>query len=307
MGLYTNLATAKVSLRRVLEMLDAPVEVRERPDAPARCRHVRGDVEFDGVTLSFDRGGRCSTAVVHASCRRVAGDRRRRAAAASRRSPTCCCACSTPTPASSGSMATTCATLRLDRHPPPHRGRGAGTVLLHASIAENIRYARPDATDEEVARGGAAAALEPFIRGCPAASPPSSASAARRCRRANGSGWRLRARSWRIRRCWCSTSRRRRSIRCRERQVIAGYEAVMRGRTTIVITHQARAGEPRRQRSGARSGAGGRARRPRGSSNPGRPLRRRCSRWRCCRRPVNAARRPSPAAGGFASPSSTAA
>ena len=35
MGLYANLATARVSLRRVSEILDAPVEVTERPDAVA--------------------------------------------------------------------------------------------------------------------------------------------------------------------------------------------------------------------------------------------------------------------------------
>ena len=37
-------------------------------------------------------------------------------------------------------------------------------MLLHASIAENIRYARPDATDDDVIDGGARAPRStPFI------------------------------------------------------------------------------------------------------------------------------------------------
>jgi len=56
MGMYANLATVRVSLRRVSQILDEPIEVQERAEAiplPA----ARGDIEFDGVTLSFDRGG----------------------------------------------------------------------------------------------------------------------------------------------------------------------------------------------------------------------------------------------------------
>ena len=44
MGLYTSLATAKVSWRRVLELLDAPLDVREPAGAhplPARARRGR--------------------------------------------------------------------------------------------------------------------------------------------------------------------------------------------------------------------------------------------------------------------------
>ena len=37
MGLYANLATARVSLRRVSEILDVPVDVEE-PATPVGCR-----------------------------------------------------------------------------------------------------------------------------------------------------------------------------------------------------------------------------------------------------------------------------
>jgi len=55
MGLYANFATARVSLRRVAEVLDAHVDVGEQSGAqplPAS----RGELSFERVTLSFDRG-----------------------------------------------------------------------------------------------------------------------------------------------------------------------------------------------------------------------------------------------------------
>src|SRR5215831_19062319 len=56
MGMYANLATVRVSLRRVAEVLDEPVEVVERGEAAA-LPAVAGDIEFDNVSVSFDRGG----------------------------------------------------------------------------------------------------------------------------------------------------------------------------------------------------------------------------------------------------------
>src|SRR5262249_22162152 len=54
MGLYASLVTTRVSLDRVFELLDTPAEVRERADA-APLTGVRGEIEFDGVTLRHDR------------------------------------------------------------------------------------------------------------------------------------------------------------------------------------------------------------------------------------------------------------
>ena len=54
MGLYTSLVTARVSLGRIFELLDAKVEVMERPDAAALAR-PRGEITFEHVTLRHDR------------------------------------------------------------------------------------------------------------------------------------------------------------------------------------------------------------------------------------------------------------
>ena len=56
MGLYTSLATARVSLARVDQIFDTVPEVREAEGAIA-LTEVRGHVSFEAVTFSFDRIG----------------------------------------------------------------------------------------------------------------------------------------------------------------------------------------------------------------------------------------------------------
>ena len=53
MGLYASLTTAKVSWIRVLEILDAKIDVVEAPDAKA-IANPRGEIEFDLVSLGAD-------------------------------------------------------------------------------------------------------------------------------------------------------------------------------------------------------------------------------------------------------------
>jgi ATP-binding cassette subfamily B protein len=61
MGLYASVATARVSLRRVHEILDTPPEVTEGEHAIA-VPSARGEIVLDDVTFTFDRGSPCSTA-----------------------------------------------------------------------------------------------------------------------------------------------------------------------------------------------------------------------------------------------------
>ena len=167
MGLYANLATARVSLRRVSEILDVPIDVRDAAVA-VRLPTVRGDIAFDNVTLSFDRGTpvleRLSFTVRAGEMLAIVG--------------------------ASGSGKSTIADLLLRLLDPDERRRPPRTaticdavdltdlrrhvalvdqepVMLHASIAENIRYARPDASDAEVVTAAREAALESFVDGLP--------------------------------------------------------------------------------------------------------------------------------------------
>ena len=166
MGLYTSIATARVSLNRVFEILDTTVEVNEAPGALA-LRAVRGDIEFRDVTLKYDREtvvlDSVSFEIPAGSLCAVAG--------------------------ASGVGKSTIADLLLRFYDPQ-----AGTVrldgqdlreirltdlrrevvlveqtafLFNATIAENIRYGRPEATLEEIIGVARAASIDAFIRSLP--------------------------------------------------------------------------------------------------------------------------------------------
>jgi ATP-binding cassette subfamily B protein len=237
MGMYANLATVRVSLRRVSEMLDEPVEVIERADAIA-LPVLRGEIEFDEVTLSFGRGAavleRFSFAARAGEVVAIVGP--------------------------SGSGKSTIADLLL-RLLDPDSGeiRVDGVSLraiklsdlrrrialvdqepciLHASIADNIRYARPDATDEEVRTAARQAALESFILTLPlgldtiVGERGMALSAGERQRIAL-------ARAFLTDPAVLVLDEPTAALDAvTERRVVEGYEAVMRGRTTIVITHR---------------------------------------------------------------------
>jgi len=166
MGLYTSVATARVSLDRVFEILDAPVEVNDSPGAE-ELREARGEIEFENVTLKYDR----ETVVLDSVSFRIpAGS---------------LCAIAGP----SGVGKSTVADLLL-RFYDPQRGRitidgrdlrdirladlrrevvlvEQTAFLFNSTIAENIRYGRPEALIEEVIQAAKSASIDDFIRSLP--------------------------------------------------------------------------------------------------------------------------------------------
>jgi len=237
MGLYANLATARVSLRRVSEILDVPIEI-EPPASAVRLPSVRGDIAFEDVSLSFDRGTpvleQLSFAVRAGEVLAIVG--------------------------ASGSGKSTIADLLL-RLLDPDRGvvRLDGhdlrtvdltdlrrhvalvdqqPVILHASVAENIRYARPGASDAEVIAAAREAALESFIDGLPqrfetiVGERGAALSVGERQRLAT-------ARAFLADPAVLVLDEPSAALDPEsERRVVEGYERVMRGRSTIVITHR---------------------------------------------------------------------
>jgi ATP-binding cassette subfamily B protein len=237
MGLYGAIATARVSWRRVAELLETRPDVTDAPDArplPA----VRGEIEFDGVTLAHPRGGllldQVSFRVPAGSTFAIVGP--------------------------SGGGKSTIADLivrlldpdagvvRLDGqdvrslrlHDVRRQIQSVEQipVLFHASIADNVRYVNPEATDADVDRALESAGLAAFVARLP-----------------EGVGTIVGDRGFAV-----SAGERQRLALARaflsepavlvldepssaldpvaERQIIEGTRRVMRGGTTILISHR---------------------------------------------------------------------
>lgn len=237
MGLYGALATARVSWRRVVELLDAKVDVVERPDA-VDLASVDGRIEFANVTLSHGRGlavlDQVSFRVEPGEVLAIAG--------------------------ASGSGKSTIADLllrlidpdegvvRLDGHDLRSLRLSAlrrhvqivdqDPVLFHTSIDDNVRYSAPGATDAEVSAALAAAGLEPFVT----ALPQGGRTVVGDRGLALSAGERQRvalARAFLTRPSVLVLDEPSAALDpASERHVIDGYRGVMRGRTVVVISHR---------------------------------------------------------------------
>jgi ATP-binding cassette subfamily B protein len=111
--------------------------------------------------------------------------------------------------------------------------------ILHATIAENIRYARPGASDAEVAEAARRASLDRFVDGLPdgfdtvVGERGTALSAGERQRIAA-------ARAFLIDPAILVLDEPTSALDAvNERRLVEGYESGRRGRTTIVITHRA--------------------------------------------------------------------
>jgi ATP-binding cassette subfamily B protein len=237
MGLYANLATARVSLRRVSEILDVPVEIEE-PSTPVALNAVRGDIAFENVSLSFDRGAPVledlSFAIRAGEVLAIVG------------------------PSGSGKSTIADLVLRLldpDNGTVRLDGRDLRTLslkdlrrhvalvdqqpfILHASIAENIRYARPDASDAEVESAAREAALDGFIDLLP--QKYDTIVGERGAALSVGERQRLAlARAFLMDPAVLVLDEPTSALDpASEQRIVAGYENVMRNRTVIVITHR---------------------------------------------------------------------
>jgi ATP-binding cassette subfamily B protein len=236
MGLYASLATVQVSLARVDELLDTRPEVIEAA-SPVRLERVSGAIEFDRVSLDLGRGqllNSVSFSIAPGETLALVGP--------------------------SGSGKSTIADLLLRLVDPD-----AGAVRLdgcdlrtlsledlrrhvvlvdqepfvfHATMAENIRYARPDASDAEVRDAARAAGVDTFIANLPdgyvtiAGERGAALSAGERQRLAI-------ARALIANPSVLVLDEPTAALDpATEQEVLAGYMSRLRGRTTILITHR---------------------------------------------------------------------
>ena len=237
MGLYASIATARVSLRRVHEILDTSPEVTEA-DGAVPMPSARGDVVLDDVTFTFDRG---AAVLDRASLTIRAGER-------------------VAIVGASGGGKSTIADL-LVRQLDPTGGRvlldghdlrelrladvrrhvvvvDQDPFIFNTSVAENIRYAKPDAPAADVAAAARAAGLADLI----ARLPQGIDTPVGERGRALSAGERQRvavARAFLADPAVLVLDEATGAVDpATEAQVMSGYEAVMRGRTTIVISHR---------------------------------------------------------------------
>lgn len=160
--------TSLALFQRIFEYLDLPVDITERAD-PVRMDRARGDVRFENVDFSYDPSGAPRTlhgidlAVPAGGSLAIVG--------------------------STGSGKSTLSYL-VPRLYDVTGGRvtidgvdvrdlafdtlaesvgvvAQETYLFHASVAENLRFARPDATDDDIVAAAKAAQIHDHIAGLP--------------------------------------------------------------------------------------------------------------------------------------------
>ncbi len=237
MGLYAGLATARVSLRRVHELLDEPVEVVDAA-APVALGPVRGELVFEDVSCGHGRGG----AVLDGFALTVSPGEV--VALVGR----------------SGSGKSTVADL-IVRHLDPDRGRvlldgrdvrdialaelrarvavvEQDAFVFNTSILENVRYGRPGAGAGEVMRAVERAGLAEFV----AALPDGLDTVVGEDGRALSAGERQRvaiARALLADPAVLVLDEATSALDAEtEAHVVRAYREVMRGRTTVLITHR---------------------------------------------------------------------
>ncbi|HEX2550553.1 MAG TPA: ABC transporter ATP-binding protein, partial [Nocardioidaceae bacterium] len=151
---------------RIFEYLDLPVDIVESP-APVALPGVRGDVRFSGVSFAYEPG---APTLIDVSLEVPAGSTLAVVGATGSGKTTLGYLLGRLYDADSGSITIDGVDVRdlsLAALPSTVGVVSQDPYLLHASIAENLRFARPDATDDELVRAARAARIHDLIASLP--------------------------------------------------------------------------------------------------------------------------------------------
>ncbi|WP_411573598.1 ABC transporter ATP-binding protein [Streptomyces fradiae] len=165
-----QIQTSLALFQRIFEYLDLPVDITE-PERPVRLEKARGEVRFEGVGFHYDKDDdKTGPALEDIDIAVPAGSRLAVVGATGSGKSTLSYLVPRLYDVTSGRVTLDGVDVRdLDFD---SLARAVGVVsqetyLFHASVADNLRFARPDATDAEIEAAAKAAQIHDHIASLP--------------------------------------------------------------------------------------------------------------------------------------------
>ena len=159
--------TSLALFHRIFEYLDLPVDITERPDA-VRLERVRGAVRFEGVDFSYDPDAEPTLRGIDIAL--PAGGSLAVVGATGSGKSTLSYLVPRLYDVTGGRVTLDGVDVRDLSFDTLARAVGVvsqETYLFHASVADNLRFAKPDATDEEIRAAARAAQIHDHIASLP--------------------------------------------------------------------------------------------------------------------------------------------
>ncbi|SPF04066.1 ABC transporter ATP-binding protein [Streptomyces sp. MA5143a] len=156
--------------QRIFEYLDLPIDITE-PDEPVRIDQVKGEVRFDDVEFRYDDGKGASPAILTGIDLTVpAGGSLAVVGPTGAGKSTLGCLVPRLYDVTGGAVLIDGVDVRDLSFDTLARAVGVvsqETYLFHATVADNLRFAKPDATDEELHAAARAAQIHDHITSLP--------------------------------------------------------------------------------------------------------------------------------------------
>lgn len=159
--------TSLALFQRIFEYLDLPVDITERPD-PVRIEPVRGDVRFENVDFAYEPGAEPTLRGIDLTL--PAGGSLAVVGATGSGKSTLSYLVPRLYDVTGGRVTLDGVDVRDLSFETLATAVGVvsqETYLFHASVAENLRFAKPDATDEEIRAAAEAAQIHDHIASLP--------------------------------------------------------------------------------------------------------------------------------------------